>query len=316
MKASFLFFVLLALLIGSVIYFNRLFQNLKKQIQDLKDSMDNEKKLPQAKIDDTLDRVAAMKKNVDRLEAIENRRNTPSAEPQEETVKDEDNVTEKSSNRTAAAPITYEDDTEETITIEEPTEAEAIKYQQVMLGSKVTLTYLDLNKTKEIVISEENNSTKTNEVFYKTGIAAAILGKSVSDIVEIEIDDNIKKIKKLQKIEITFIDNSEANQLKETQLKKLDSEFGTNDSNYQHRTILPIYLDPERPEVFKTKLIETKKAHILVFYKDGTTSKMIWNAHNITENSDIIGNLRSRPQFRSRNWQELNISHINVKVIY
>lgn len=310
MKASFLFFVLLALLIGSVIYFNRLFQNLKKQIQDLKDSMDNEKKLPQAKIDDTLDRVAAMKKNVDRLEAIENRQNTPLAEPQKETVKDEDNVTEESFNETAAAPITYEDDTEETITIEEPTEAEAIKYQQVMLGSKVTLTYLDLKKTKEIVISEENNSRKTNEVFYKTGIAAAILGKSVSDIVEIPINNTI------QKVQIDGIDNSEAYQLEAMHLKELDSEFGTNDSNYQHRTILPIYLDPQGPEVFKTKLIETKKAEIKVFYNDGTSETKIWNAHNITQNADIIRNLRTRPQFRSGNWQKLNISHINVKVIY
>ncbi|WP_297513891.1 GreA/GreB family elongation factor [Flavobacterium sp.] len=309
MKASFLFFVLLALLIGIVIYFNLLFQNLNKQIQDLKDSMDKEKKLPHDKRDETVDRVAAMKIIVDRLEALENRSNTPFAEPQKETVKHGNAVTEESFNEPAEAPITYEDDTEASITIEEPTEAEAIKYQQVMLGSKVKLTYLDLKTTKEIVISEENNPKKTNEVFYKTGIAAAILGKSVSDMVEIPINNTI------QKIQITGIDNSEAYHLEAVHLNELDKEIGTKDSNYQHRTILPIYLEPQGPEVFKTKLIETKKACIQVFYNDRTRDTKIWNAHNITPNSDIIRNLRSRPEFRSGNWQKLNISHINVKVI-
>ena len=83
----------------------------------------------------------------------------------------------------------------------------------------------------------------------------------------------------------------------------------------EKETILPIELNPNNNEVFLETLLKTKSATITTFYKNGTKESKIWNAERMTANSNVIGNLRSRPEFRNGNWQKANIEKVLVEVI-
>ena len=74
---------------------------------------------------------------------------------------------------------------------------------------------------------------------------------------------------------------------------------------------LEIKLIPASPDQFKTLLLQKKHATITVYYADGRVDKRSWDANKLTESSNIMGNLRSRPDFRNGEWQKLGI----VKVI-
>jgi hypothetical protein len=82
----------------------------------------------------------------------------------------------------------------------------------------------------------------------------------------------------------------------------------------EKETILPIELNPNNNEVFLEILLKTKSATISTFYKNGTKESKIWNAERMTANSNVIGNLRSRPGFRNGNWQKANIIKVVVEV--
>lgn len=77
---------------------------------------------------------------------------------------------------------------------------------------------------------------------------------------------------------------------------------------------LPIVLIPNDIEQFKKILLTNKKATITTYYKDGKQIKKTWNAENMTSDSNILGNLRSRSEFRKENWQKLNIEKVVVEV--
>lgn len=74
---------------------------------------------------------------------------------------------------------------------------------------------------------------------------------------------------------------------------------------------LPITLVPPEPE-FKRLILRTHQARIHVEYEDGHTDSRVWNASNITESSNIVGNIRSRPEFRSGNWRASGIKSVRV----
>lgn len=80
-------------------------------------------------------------------------------------------------------------------------------------------------------------------------------------------------------------------------------------------TILPIELNPNNNEVFLETLLKTKSATITTFYKNGTKESKIWNAERMTANSNVIGNLRSRQEYRNGNWQKANIEKVLVEII-
>lgn len=65
---------------------------------------------------------------------------------------------------------------------------------------------------------------------------------------------------------------------------------------------LPITLNPPNPSDFLASLLRTKKAWIQVTYQGGHTEVRLWNAENMGPTSSIVGNLRSRPEFRSNAW--------------
>ena len=80
------------------------------------------------------------------------------------------------------------------------------------------------------------------------------------------------------------------------------------------RPTLPITLDPPNSGDFLDSLLRTKKAWIQVTYQDGHTEVQLWNAGNMRPTSNVIGNLRSRPEFRSNAWQNNGIAGVRVTI--
>ena len=78
--------------------------------------------------------------------------------------------------------------------------------------------------------------------------------------------------------------------------------------------ILPITLEPSSPESFKDALLSTKQAWIVEKYLDGSEKVRLWNAERISRSSNIIGNLRSRPEFRAGTWQRNGIVSVLVSI--
>ncbi len=79
-------------------------------------------------------------------------------------------------------------------------------------------------------------------------------------------------------------------------------------------TILPIELNPSTESDFKRKLLITKSAYITTFYADGSSQKKLWKANSFKETSGVIGNLRSRPEFRNGEWQKKGIIKVFVSI--
>ena len=77
---------------------------------------------------------------------------------------------------------------------------------------------------------------------------------------------------------------------------------------------LPITLDPPNSGDFLGLLVRMKKAWIQVTYQDGHSEVQLWNAGNMRPTSNVIGNLRSRPEFRSNAWQNNGIDSIRVTI--
>lgn len=83
---------------------------------------------------------------------------------------------------------------------------------------------------------------------------------------------------------------------------------------YSDGSLLPIELNPPSETDFKRRLLLTKTAYITTFYKNGTNKQQIWNAHRFKESSGVLGNLRSRPEFRNGEWQRLGIEKVIVSI--
>ena len=77
---------------------------------------------------------------------------------------------------------------------------------------------------------------------------------------------------------------------------------------------LPITLDPPSPEAFKDALLRTREARIVEIHRDGRTTERRWNASSMTEKSNIVGNLRSRPRYRRDAWKRLGLQSLTVSV--
>ena len=80
------------------------------------------------------------------------------------------------------------------------------------------------------------------------------------------------------------------------------------------RHTLPITLEPPKAEDFLDALLRTKKAWIEISYQAGRKEVQPWNAGNMGPTSNVIGNLRSRPEFRSDAWQKYGITSVRVTI--
>lgn len=63
-------------------------------------------------------------------------------------------------------------------------------------------------------------------------------------------------------------------------------------------------------------LLTHGRANIWIHYEDGTIKTKEWDAENMTAKSNVIGNLRSRPEFRQGEWQKNKIKKVEVSVNY
>ena len=77
---------------------------------------------------------------------------------------------------------------------------------------------------------------------------------------------------------------------------------------------LPITLDPQNSADFLEALLRTKEAWIEVSYRDGRKEVRRWDASHMRPSSNVIGNLRSRPEFRAGEWQRRGITSVLVRL--
>ena len=78
--------------------------------------------------------------------------------------------------------------------------------------------------------------------------------------------------------------------------------------------ILPISLEPAQSAEFKRRLLVSRSAQITTYYNDGRVEHRPWDASKLSETSNVMGNLRSRPEFRRGEWQRSGIVKVHVRV--
>lgn len=99
-----------------------------------------------------------------------------------------------------------------------------------------------------------------------------------------------------------------------TQAELPKSQFREPKNINYSNGILPIELNPSSESDFKRRLLLTKTAYITTFYNNGTSKQKVWNAQRFRESSGVLGNLRSRPEFRNGEWQKLGIEKVLVSL--
>ncbi len=78
--------------------------------------------------------------------------------------------------------------------------------------------------------------------------------------------------------------------------------------------VLPIVLHPSPAPEFKRQLLARNRATIEVWYSDGRSEVRQWDASKFSDTSNVMGNLRSRPEFRQGSWQRAGMVKVVVKV--
>ena len=77
---------------------------------------------------------------------------------------------------------------------------------------------------------------------------------------------------------------------------------------------LPVTLEPANSEDFLAALLRTKEAWLEVSYLDGRKEVRRWKATSMKQSSSVIGNLRSKPEFRAKAWQKNGISSLRASI--
>ncbi|PHR74676.1 MAG: hypothetical protein COA67_00995 [Lutibacter sp.] len=81
-----------------------------------------------------------------------------------------------------------------------------------------------------------------------------------------------------------------------------------------YNSTLPIELSPQQENEFKSELLKKRIAHITIYYENGDKEIKPWKANRFKENSDVLGNLRSRKEFRKGEWQSRGIIKVLVSI--
>ena len=79
--------------------------------------------------------------------------------------------------------------------------------------------------------------------------------------------------------------------------------------------LLPITLEPPQSAEFRRRLLACRRAQITTFYNDGRVEHYPWDASRFSETSSVMGNLRSRPEFRKGTWQRSGIVKVHVCIV-
>jgi DNA-directed RNA polymerase subunit M/transcription elongation factor TFIIS len=94
-----------------------------------------------------------------------------------------------------------------------------------------------------------------------------------------------------------------------------DGESRSARSGRERDGCLPIFLVPSDPVIFKRELLKSRVAEIEMAYCDGSAEVKPWRLNAFTDASNVIGNLRSRPDFRKDKWQARGLKQITVRVM-
>lgn len=89
---------------------------------------------------------------------------------------------------------------------------------------------------------------------------------------------------------------------------------GSTSQGNESSDLLLIYLDPADPNEFKTQLLISRLAEIKTTYLDGRVESRMWRANQFKPSSNVLGNLRSRPEYRAGAWQARHIVRVDVMV--
>lgn len=68
---------------------------------------------------------------------------------------------------------------------------------------------------------------------------------------------------------------------------------------------VPVILIPSDPVVFKQQLLSSRRAEITWRYKDGTKRSKPWRAYKLEADSDVMDNIKTRPEYRTRKKDDL-----------
>ncbi|MCY3897439.1 MAG: hypothetical protein OXF54_02105 [Caldilineaceae bacterium] len=77
---------------------------------------------------------------------------------------------------------------------------------------------------------------------------------------------------------------------------------------------LPITLVPRNQEEFKANLLCNKEAWLEEWYRDGRKEVRRWDASRMRPSSSVMGNLRSRPEYRRGVWQEQGLVRVRASI--
>lgn len=169
-----------------------------------------------------------------------------------------------------------------------------------------SLRLFTLNGLKKINRREEHKNL--TEKILAENYQEKILELIKQDLLNEYDGELIESVLKELKIEVkrksTEISQTEFPKSQLTQQRIVDYSNG----------ILPIALNPSSESDFKRRLLLTKTAYITTFYKNGTSKQKVWNAQRFRETSGVLGNLRSRPEFRNGEWQKLGIEKVLVSI--
>lgn len=208
---------------------------------------------------------------------------------------------------------------------------EVINERCTSVGSKVKLYYIKEDITLSLIISENTNKADSKNLHYKLPLAIALNNKEAGSIIKFkksETDLNFVYV------EVLEVDNSEVKQTDEPIINSIKIEKAIDSFNQEindepfvnERTVLsdnciindvlPITLIPENTNDFLRDLLMTRTAIITTYYTYKEKESKIWYANQMRETSDVLGNLRSRPEFRQGNWQESKITKVEVRIQY
>ena len=93
---------------------------------------------------------------------------------------------------------------------------------------------------------------------------------------------------------------------KEIDVETLEKYENTNEYSFGNE----LELLPDK-NTFRNKLLKIKSANWKIIYSDGSVKEGIWDARNMTEYSNIIGNIRSG---YLRNWRKKGIVKVTFEV--
>lgn len=78
---------------------------------------------------------------------------------------------------------------------------------------------------------------------------------------------------------------------------------------------LPIEFVPNDLELFKKLLLEKKKAYVDWYYQNGRVeAQKPWDASRFSKDSNLLANVRSRPEARKGKWKELGLTKVVYKI--